>query len=142
MPKDTQPSPLAAVYDWISAFNEGDVNRIVSLYDDNAVLWGTLASSLITSPAEITAYFERALQGKPAPTVSLVDVYLQSFESTAIASGSYLLNLTSGGQRLSLRARFTFTYKPIAGAWLIVNHHSSLVPAATQVTPSASSRGA
>jgi uncharacterized protein (TIGR02246 family) len=142
MPKDNELSPLAAVHDWVRAFNDGDVKQITSLYADDAVLWGTLASSLITSPPEITSYFERALQGKPSPSVSLEEVYLQSFEGTAIASGSYLLNLTSAGQAMSLPARFTFTYKFLAGAWRIMNHHSSLVPSPNQVAQPGNSRGA
>ena len=142
MPKDNEPSPLAAVHDWVSAFNDGNFKRIASLYADDAALWGTLASSLITSPPEIASYFESALQGTPSPTVSLTEVHLQSFESMAIASGSYLLCLTSAGEPVSLPARFTFTFKPVAGAWLIVNHHSSLVPIATHAAPAPNPRGA
>jgi hypothetical protein len=130
MSKHAEPSALTAVHDWIGAFNDGDVKRISSLYADDAVLWGTLATSLITSPAEIASYFELALQGTPKPAVNLEGVYVQSYEGTAIASGAYLLSLTLAGQAVLLPARFTFTYRLTAGAWLVVNHHSSLVPAA------------
>ncbi len=113
---------------WISAFNAGDVDRIVSLYSRHAVLWGTFAKSLITEPAERRDYFKRALIPSPAPQVLLDSLHVQPGHEFAIASGMYSLSISSNGSMKIMPARFTFVLRALNQTWLIVNHHSSVMP--------------
>ena len=132
---DRPDSPLAAIDAWIAAFNATDAARVVALYAPDAVLWGTLATTLITTREGLRAYFERALGGTPGPGVALQQVVVQSFDGLAVASGAYLLRLGDAGRRRVLPARFTLVLRSQGGAWSIVSHHSSAMPLADGATP-------
>lgn len=110
---------------WMEAFNAGSLSGITGLYDPQAVLWGTTATDLIDSPAGVIAYFERVLAMRPAPSVKLGPQRLRVFDDMALVSGHYDLQL--GGQRLP--ARFSMALRRSTDRWLIVDHHSSLLPA-------------
>ena len=128
----------AAVDAWISAFNAHDSARVADLYAAEAVLWGTLSAEIMTSAEAVCAYFERTFQFNPPPTVSLGLNLVRVFGDMAVASGDYTLEFMIAGQSHLMPARFSFTYRlstSDAGEqggekWLIVDHHSSLVPAA------------
>jgi hypothetical protein len=109
---------------WAEAFNAGSVSGITGLYDPQAVLWGTTATDLIDTPAGVIAYFERVLAMQPAPRVKLGAQRLRVFDDMALVSGHYELKL--GGQRLP--ARYSMALKRSNERWLIVDHHSSLLP--------------
>ena len=123
-----------AVGAWISAFNQHDAARVAALYHPDAVLWGTLSAEIMTSADAVRAYFERTFNFNPPPTVGLGLNLVRVFGDTAVASGDYTLEFLIAGQSHLMPARFSFTYRLNAGEsgkeWLIVDHHSSLVPAA------------
>jgi hypothetical protein len=48
--------------------------------------------------------------------------------TNAINTGLYTFTLTQNGVQQQVHARYTFVYQRTSGEWLIVNHHSSLVP--------------
>ncbi len=110
---------------WMEAFNAGSVSGITGLYDPQAVLWGTTATDLIDTPAGVIAYFERVLALQPAPSVKLGPNRLRVLDDMALVSGHYELQL--GGQRLP--ARYSMALRRGTERWLIVDHHSSLLPA-------------
>jgi uncharacterized protein (TIGR02246 family) len=115
---------------WVSAFNAHDVARIAGLYDAAAVLWGTLSPSIITSAQEVRAYFERAFSGDSPPMVTLDSALTRRFGDVAVSSGGYTLKFWVDGVPRRMPARFSFTYRYAHAKWLIVDHHSSLVPVA------------
>ena len=43
---------------WEECLNSGDLEGIVSLYTDNAVLWGTFSDIIRDTPELIREYFE------------------------------------------------------------------------------------
>lgn len=120
----------AATQAWVDAFNAHDAARVSELYDAQAVLWGTLSADLITSKDAIHAYFDRTFQFNPPPTVRLGQILVRVFGDAAVASGGYTLAFEIAGQCHPMPARFSFTYHRRGGQWPIVDHHSSLVPAA------------
>ena len=113
---------------WIAAFNEHDAGTVAALYHPEAVLWGTLSPALITSPDGIRKYFERNFQMSPPPKASIGMKQMRTYGDTAISSGNYSFELVVQGQARTIFARFSFTYRRVGGQWLIVDHHSSLVP--------------
>jgi hypothetical protein len=48
--------------------------------------------------------------------------------NNAINTGLYTFTLTENGVQQQVPARYTFVYRRTNGEWLIVNHHSSVVP--------------
>lgn len=132
----TQPLPSPddaarlVVHAWITAFNAGDLSAIVALYHPQAVLWGTTSPALIDSADGIRAYFAQVFALRPAPQMAVGDMRVRRFGDTAIASGRYDLTLAVDGTARTLPARFSFTCRLETGAWSVVDHHSSWVPAA------------
>ena len=114
---------------WAVAFNSCDANRAASLYDNEAVLWGTVAPAIIASHVGIRQYFERACSTSPQPKVALSEQVIRIYGDTAINSGTYTFTVFPGGQARQFPARYSFTYRRKAGQWLIVDHHSSAAPA-------------
>lgn len=119
----------AATQRWIQAFNAGDPAAIAALYHPEAVLWGTTAPSLITTPQGLYQYFEGHCAAESPPTISLGAQRVRVYAGTAINTGSYTLHTRVDGQQRALPARFSFTYCKVGSDWLIVDHHSSFLPA-------------
>jgi uncharacterized protein (TIGR02246 family) len=114
---------------WIEAFNEHDAEKIAALYHSEAVLWGTFSPELITSNDGIRGYFEMNFQLNPPPNTSIGARQTRIYGDTAISSGHYSFEMDVQGQAHSVSARFSFTYRLLGDQWLIVDHHSSLLPA-------------
>jgi uncharacterized protein (TIGR02246 family) len=114
---------------WIAAFNRCDSTAICALYDPQAVLWGTTAAELITTPQGIAAYFDAVFALRPAPHMALVDVLPRVFGDMAVSTGRYTLTLSPAPQLREVPARFSFTWRRSEGVWRIVDHHSSAMPA-------------
>ena len=94
-----------------------------------------MATALIDSPAGIRQYFQRVFAAEPPPQVMLGDGLVRDLGDVAIHSGCY--DLTVGlpsGDMLRLAARFSFTYRQARDSvpWLILDHHSSALPAPAQ----------
>lgn len=121
-------SVAAATQRWISAFNAGEAASVCALYHPEAVLWGTTAPSLISTPQGLRQYFEGHCAAVSPPTISLGAHCIRVYAGTAINTGSYTLHALVEGQARALPARFSFTYCKVGSDWLIVDHHSSFVP--------------
>lgn len=118
----------ASLQRWIEAFNLRKPEQICALYHPEAVLWGTTAQALITSPDGLRQYFEGHCAALTPLTVTLTDQRVRIFGDMAVNSGSYTLATITREQRLEMPARFSFTYLKTGSDWLIVDHHSSWVP--------------
>jgi uncharacterized protein (TIGR02246 family) len=127
-PDGTKAEVAQATQNWASAFNSCDASKAAALYDSEAVLWGTVAPVVISSPLGIRQYFERACSSSPQPKVVLGEQLVRVYGETAINSGSYTFTVFPGGQARQFPARYSFTYRKKDGQWLIVDHHSSAAP--------------
>jgi uncharacterized protein (TIGR02246 family) len=117
-----------AVNAWVAAFNSRDPKRIVALYAPDAVLWGTTATRMATTPESIWAYFKDARQ-RPWTRVTLNSLHERFYGDIAIADGAYTFSDAREGVATNVRpARYTFVFRRVGGRWLIVDHHSSRVP--------------
>jgi hypothetical protein len=57
VPAGPKEEVAAATQAWIEAMNSRDPERVVALYDPEAVLWGTQSPTLRDTPATIADYF-------------------------------------------------------------------------------------
>ena len=124
-----EASVRAATEAWIAAFNRSDTAAICALYDPQAVLWGTTAAELITTPQGIASYFDAVFALRPAPHMALVEVLPRVFGEMAVSTGRYTLTLSPVPPLREVPARFSFTWRRTADVWRIVDHHSSAMPA-------------
>ncbi|MDP1953752.1 MAG: DUF4440 domain-containing protein [Polaromonas sp.] len=127
--KTDEAGVRAATRAWVDAFNAGDLAKTCALYHPDAVLWGTTAQALITTEEGLRQYFEGHCLAASPPTISLGAHRIRVYAGMAINTGSYTLHTRVDGVKRALPARFSFTYCRVGSDWLIVDHHSSFVPA-------------
>jgi uncharacterized protein (TIGR02246 family) len=99
----------------------------MSLYDKDALMWGTSSSSMRKGSNAIRDYYTKLLRAFPGTRVSLEETTLRVYGEAAVNSGSYTMTRVSreGGDSVTA-ARFTMVYVRREGKWRIVDHHSSL----------------
>ena len=114
---------------WADRLNAGDVDGVVSLYDENALLLATFDAEPLVQPAQRRKYFE-GFMGRPGAGVELDDTTLlpnRLSEGVYQATGLYVFFYEEGGVLVRQNARFTFIVS-VDDRHLILHHHSSLVP--------------
>ncbi len=112
--------------DWKNALQERDADKITSLYAEDAVFMPTLSGKIRRNHAETKDYFVHFMASQPKAKIHTSHVRI--YEKVMINSGLYLFDLIREGQPAEVLVRFTFVYEQRNGQWLIVEHHSSLLP--------------
>ena len=120
----------AAASTWAGALGEDDPDKVLPLYSDDAVLWGTLSPTLRSDRAALRDYFVTAFKVLPGLKVAFGDQLIRVYGGTAVNTGYYTFSYVKDGEAKSLPARYSFTYVKIGNSWLIVDHHSSAMPSA------------
>jgi uncharacterized protein (TIGR02246 family) len=119
----------AATAKWADAFSQKTPDAILALYEKDAVLWGTSSPTRRDGTEQIRAYFASAFERFPDRKVTFGDQLIRVYNDTAIDTGYYTFRSTNKGETKELPARFSFVFRKRDGRWLIVDHHSSAVPA-------------
>jgi uncharacterized protein (TIGR02246 family) len=125
-----EQSVLAATAEWAETFNTRDPVRIAALYAPDAVFWGTVSPTIRTTAEQILEYFVSSAKRRPTLRMSLGEQHVRVYGDTAFNSGYYTSRYVQDGQEIVTPMRFTFAYRMQDGRWMIVNHHSSRIPAA------------
>jgi hypothetical protein len=106
----------AATQAWIEAMGNHDQDRVLRLYDPDAVLWGTNSPVIRDNPASIREYFS-FLPNAPAYYKGVLgEQRIRVYGDTAINSGTYTFigpALDAAGTPISRPARFSL-YTAIA----------------------------
>jgi uncharacterized protein (TIGR02246 family) len=118
----------AAAARWADAFSAETPDRILTLYDHDAVLWGTLSPKRRDNPEAIRDYMVNAFKALPGHKVAFGDQLIRVYGDTAINTGYYTFSYNKDGESKSLAARYSFVYVKRNGQWMIVDHHSSAMP--------------
>lgn len=124
---DEKADVAAATQAWIEAFASHDAGRIAALYAPDAVFWGTNSPVIRDTPARVREYFEN-LKNRPTVRIALDEQHIRVYGELAINSGRYSVHELREGQPTVRPLRFSFTYRRQEGRWLIVDHHSSVLP--------------
>ncbi len=128
-PKEEVASATQA---WIDAMTSHDIERVLALYDSEAVLWGTRSPKLRDNPAAVREYFNILRKVPPSYKAVLGEQRIRIYGDIAINTGTYTFSEVRDGKEIVRPARYSFVYINRGGRWLIVDHHSSAVPAAPQ----------
>ena len=118
----------AATAKWAALFTDDNPDPILALYDQEAVMWGTLSPTRRDDPAAIRDYFVKAFKALPGHKVTFGDQLIRVYGNTAINTGYYTFSFVKDGEAKSLPARYSFVYVKRNGAWKIVDFHSSKLP--------------
>jgi uncharacterized protein (TIGR02246 family) len=113
---------------WAAIFVDDNPDSILALYEDEAVLWGTLSPKLLVGKPELRGYFERAFKALPGHKVAFGEQVIRIYGDVAINSGYYTFSYLKDGQTQTIPARYSFVYRKRGANWMIVDHHSSAMP--------------
>ena len=123
----TTESAISDLFDkWNRALQTGDPDQVVACYAKDAILLPTVSNKVRHNHEEIRDYFVHFLAKKPNGRIDEGNVRI--FGDLAINSGLYTFALTQDGKTADVGARFTFVYQKQADDWLIIEHHSSVLP--------------
>lgn len=121
--------PRLVLNDWMAAVNTGDLESLLALYDDSAVLIPTFSNRLLSSPAALREYFSR-LCSREELSIALHEktLNIQSIaEGIHAMHGIYCWRFAVDGELLSFEARFSYLLD-LARPKAILQHHSSQIP--------------
>jgi uncharacterized protein (TIGR02246 family) len=125
--KHADEAEIAGLFDrWNQALQTGDVSKVVALYAENSILLPTLSDKPRLTPAEKEEYFRHFLEKRPSASIDMRQIQIGC--DMAVDSGLYTFTFAKTGETVS--GRYSFTYRRDGSRWLIVSHHSSLMPEA------------
>jgi uncharacterized protein (TIGR02246 family) len=119
----------ALVAKWTELFVDDNPDRILMLYAPDGVLWGTLSPKVRQGHNALREYFVAAFKALPGHKVTFGEQLVRVYGDTAVNSGYYTFSYVKDGETKSLPARYSFTFAKGDKGCLIVDHHSSAVPA-------------
>lgn len=119
----------AATMKWGQTLAENDPDKIVRLYAADGVLWGTLSPTVRSDRAALRDYFVTAFKVLPSLKVTFGEQLIRVYGNAAVNTGYYTFSFVKDGEAKTLPARYSFTFVKDGGNWMIVDHHSSAMPA-------------
>ncbi len=119
---------LEAFEKWNDALQTKDPQKVAQMYDEkDGILLPTVSPKVRHNREEIADYFEHFLAKNPVGRIDEANIRI--YGDIAINSGLYTFELDSeDGKRVDVPARFTFVYKKSGDEWVILEHHSSVLP--------------
>ena len=124
-----QEDVASATQTWIEAMSARDSDRVAALYDATAILWGTRSATIRDNPASVREYFNGLKTAPPSYKVTINDQHIRVLGDVAVNSGSYTFSEVRDEKTINRPSRFSFVFANKNGRWLIIDHHSSAVPA-------------
>ncbi|MDO9303715.1 MAG: DUF4440 domain-containing protein [Sulfuricurvum sp.] len=122
-------TPKDILMEWMDAVNHGDINGLLALYDEQAVLIPTFSNKLPNTPDKLRQYFEK-LGSREGLSIALHEKTLQVQhikEDMYALSGIYNWRFDVEGEMLNFEARFSYILD-LSKPKPILHHHSSQVP--------------
>jgi len=112
---------------WNDALQTGNPDNVVACYAADAILLPTVSAKVRHNHDEIRDYFVHFLSKKPNGRITEQNIRI--YDNIGINSGLYTFSLMEDGGHTDVDARFTFVYRKNEDGWLIIEHHSSILPA-------------
>ncbi|WP_153111777.1 nuclear transport factor 2 family protein [Propionivibrio limicola] len=121
--------PDQILKDWMQAINTGDLEALMALYDEKAVLIPTFSNRLLQTPENIRDYFSKVcLREELSIALHEKTFAVQQIHGPIYGlSGIYCWRFAIDGEMLSFEARFSYVLD-LDRAKPIVQHHSSQIP--------------
>ena len=111
---------------WNKALQTGEPDKVVACYAPDAVLLPTVSAKVRHNHDEMRDYFVHFLAKQPYGRIT--EQNIRVYDNIAINSGLYTFTLMEDGGHADVAARFTFVYRKQEDKWLIIEHHSSILP--------------
>jgi hypothetical protein len=121
---DKREDAYAGVERWSEAFNSGDVEQIVRMYTNDALVFGTLSPGMTSKPDDLRAYFKAAAAAKLQVKLGDHSAVALAEDAVAIAGFYDFSRPAADGQPVVVPARFSFVMAKKDGIWKIVRPKS------------------
>ena len=121
--------PKDILEQWMKAVNDNNVESLLSLYDNEAVLIPTFSNRLLNTPEKLRDYFEK-LGSREELSIALHEktLIIQELGNQIYSlSGIYNWRFAVDGELLNFEARFSYLID-ISKQNPILHHHSSQIP--------------
>ena len=121
--------PEQILKEWMQAVNNGDLEGLMALYDDKAVLIPTFSNRLLHTPAALRDYFQK-LAAREDLSIALHEKTLSIrliVNDVYGVHGIYCWRFVVDEELLSFEARFSYVLD-VAREKPIIQHHSSQIP--------------
>ena len=121
--------PKDILEQWMQAVNDGNVESLLSLYDNKAVLIPTFSNRLLNTPEKLRDYFEK-LGSREELSIALHEktLIIQELGNQIYSlSGIYNWRFAVDGELLNFEARFSYVID-LSKPNPILHHHSSQIP--------------
>src|SRR5260370_42032094 len=92
----------AASSNWAQALGEDDPDKVLPLYSEDAVLWGTLSPTVRADRAALRDYFVTAFKVLPGLQVAFGDQLIPIYDATAVNTGYYTFSSFRDGENKRL----------------------------------------
>jgi len=125
----TMKEPQTILKAWMDAVNAGDLEGLLALYDDSAVLIPTFSNRLLVKPEAIRDYFTK-ICSREELSIALHEKTLniqRLSDEVCGMNGIYCWRFAVDGELLSFEARFSYMLD-LSRAKPILHHHSSQIP--------------
>lgn len=122
-------TPRDVLEKWMQAVNDGDVQSLLALYDQQAILIPTFSNRLLNTPDKLREYFEK-LGSREELSIALHEktLLVQNLQERIFSvSGIYNWRFLVDGELLNFEARFSYVVD-LARPSPILHHHSSQIP--------------
>lgn len=122
-------TPEDVLKTWISKVNQGDIESLLLLYDENAILIPTFSNRLLNAPEKIRKYFENLIHREDL-SIALHEKTLtvMSMRNTLYSlCGIYCWRFAVDGELLNFEARFSYIVD-LSLPNPIIHHHTSQIP--------------
>ena len=122
-------TPESILKTWMQAVNTGDVEQLVAMYHDSAVLIPTFSNRLLGKPEAIREYFIR-LAAREDLSIALHEKTLAVQDvggGLYSVCGIYCWRFAIDGELFNFEARFSYVLNPSLDR-PILHHHSSQIP--------------
>lgn len=122
--EETNPTDVDAALDaYVEALEAGDAEKVVALYDKNAVFYSMVAVKPLKTQAERLAYYKKVVAEEDlAVDIDESETEVNGTKATNI--GHYTFHHTEEGEDIVMPAKFEFHYAWKNGKWLITEHRS------------------
>lgn len=125
--RPTSEAEIAALFDhWNQVLQTGDPRKVTALYAERSILLPTMSNKPRLTAAEKEEYFQHFLEKRPFARIDLRQIEIGC--NMAVDSGLYTFTFAKTGEVIS--GRYSFTYRWDGAQWLIISHHSSMMPEA------------
>lgn len=113
---------------WVAAFNKGDIDRLVELYDPEAIKFPAGSSTPIVSVGALRRYFTNLEWNGATVTIKDEIETRVTGERSAVIAGYLQMSLPLGEDVTTLLVRYSFVLVRHIRSWRIAHDHMSLLP--------------